>query len=130
MTAARFQRGFTLIELMITVMIVAILAVIAVPAYNSQAMKARRSDGQSYLLTIQSRMERYMYDHDTYPSDLSQMSFSATSPEQHYEVEIVTPTAACPISICYQLLATPRGGQTADGPLELHSNGQKVGHWD
>lgn len=127
------QSGFTLIELLIAVVIVAIIAVIAIPSYQSQALKARRSDGQAFLLSISSRMERHMYDNDVYPESLDQLNgFSNAvelSPEKYYEVSIRTPSASCPVTSCYVLEAKALGPQVKDGNLELHSNGTKVGHW-
>jgi len=124
--------GFTLIELMITVAIVAIIAAIAIPSYQAQSLKARRSDGQAFLLNIQSRMERYMYDEDTYPASLTDLGFDAAkkrSPEGFYEVSIKTATSTCQITSCYVLIAEALGPQVKDGNLELDSKGNKVGHW-
>lgn len=126
--------GFTLIELMIVVAIVAIIAVIAIPSYQAHSMKARRTDGQSFLLNIQSRMERYIFDDETgeYPTSLTQLGFGTDkekSPEGFYEVSIKAASSSCPITSCYVLEATALGPQVDDGNLELHSNGTKVGHW-
>lgn len=124
--------GFTLIELMIVVAIIAIIAVIAIPSYQAHTMKARRSDGQAFLLNIQSRMERYMYDNDTYPASLADLSgfttATVTSPEKYYEVSMKT-VDGCPVISCYVLEAKALGPQVKDGNLELHSNGKKVGNW-
>ena len=127
------NQGFTLIELMIVVAIVGILAAIAFPSYQDSLNKGRRSDGQAALLQLQSVMERHMFDNNQYPSKLSDLSIyssdSTESPEGHYDVSIKNPTAACPVTNCYQLLATAKGVQTGDGDLELHSDGTKVGNW-
>src|SRR5467141_5334731 len=50
--------GFTLIELMVTVAIVAILATIAVTSYSSQVQKSRRTEAKSALLDLAGREER------------------------------------------------------------------------
>lgn len=126
--------GFTLIELMVAVAIVTIIAVIAIPSYQAHTMKARRSDGQAFLLNIQSRMERYIYDNEQgeYPSSLTELGFGSateTSPEGYYDVSIKAASGDCPITSCYVLEATALGPQVDDGNLELHSNGTKVGHW-
>ena len=52
------QRGFTLIELMIVVAIVAILASIALPAYNSSVTKSRRADARVMLLRAVQQQEQ------------------------------------------------------------------------
>lgn len=53
------QAGFTLIELMITVVVIAILAAIALPAYKDYATKSRRADGRSALSALAAAQERY-----------------------------------------------------------------------
>jgi type IV pilus assembly protein PilE len=60
------QRAFTLIELMIVVAIGAILAAIAVPAYNDYILRARLVDGTNALAAMQGQMERYFQDNRTY----------------------------------------------------------------
>jgi type IV pilus assembly protein PilE len=64
-------RGFTLIELMITVAIVALLASIAYPAYLDSVRKGRRAEGRSALLNLLQQQERF------YTQTGSYMSFTA-----------------------------------------------------
>lgn len=52
------QRGFTLIELMITVAIVGILSAIAVPSYNKYVLRANRANAKTALLSIAQRLEQ------------------------------------------------------------------------
>ena len=58
--------GFTLIELMITVAIVAILAAIAYPSYTEYVLRARRAEGKSVLLQAAQWMERYYTENNRY----------------------------------------------------------------
>lgn len=60
--------GFTLIEVMISVAIVAILAAVALPAYNEFVMRSRLIDAQSKLGDLRIQMERYFMDNRTYVS--------------------------------------------------------------
>ena len=54
------QKGFTLIELMIAVAIVAILAAIALPSYSSYVVRAKRSAAQSQMMDIANREQQFL----------------------------------------------------------------------
>ncbi len=58
--------GFTLIELMIVVVIVAILSVVAIPAYQESVAKAKRADAQGALYGLAGAMERFYTENNTY----------------------------------------------------------------
>lgn len=60
------QRGFTLIELMITVVIIGILAGVGYPSYIQYVTKAKRSAAQGFMLQLASREEQYLADARTY----------------------------------------------------------------
>lgn len=60
------QHGFTLIELMVTVVIVAILAAIAVPSYTAYVVRGKIPDATSNLATKRVQMEQYFQDNRTY----------------------------------------------------------------
>lgn len=59
---SRRYSGFSLIELMITVIIAAILAAIAVPAYRDHSMRARVTEALSQLAATNLRLEQFYQD--------------------------------------------------------------------
>jgi type IV pilus assembly protein PilE len=62
----KLTAGFTLIELMITVAIVAILAAIAYPAYTDQIAKGRRAECRGGLMQALQQQERYFTQYNAY----------------------------------------------------------------
>ena len=64
--ARKDERGFTLIEVMITVAIIAILAAVALPSYSSYIMRAKVTDAAKGLSEMRLKMEQYFQDQRTY----------------------------------------------------------------
>lgn len=60
------HHGFTLIEVMITVAIVAILASIALPAYNDYVLRGRLAEAHGELVAMRARLETFFLDNRTY----------------------------------------------------------------
>lgn len=58
--------GFTLIELMITVAIVGILAMVALPSYRDYILRGQLTDASNGLATIRAQMERHFQDNRSY----------------------------------------------------------------
>jgi type IV pilus assembly protein PilE len=58
--------GFTLIELMVTVAIVAILAAVALPSYTAYITRSKITEATSNLLAMRTKMEQYFQDNRTY----------------------------------------------------------------
>ena len=69
------SRGFTLIELMITVAIVAILAAIALPSYYQYILRSNRSAAESLMQEMASAQERYMVDARQFASSASALGY-------------------------------------------------------
>ncbi|QSB00625.1 prepilin-type N-terminal cleavage/methylation domain-containing protein [Methylomonas sp. EFPC1] len=66
--------GFTLIEMMLAVAIMAVLTAIAIPAYNGYIDKSKNDLAISYLLAIQTELERYYTREFHYPNALSDIT--------------------------------------------------------
>ncbi len=73
------ELGFTLIELMITVAILAILSAIALPSYSEYVKKGKRTEAKVELLRIGQMQESYFVQNLSYAKDLSQLGFSANT---------------------------------------------------
>ena len=62
------QRGFTLVEVMIVVVIIAILSAIAVPSYRDYVTRSRITEATSGLSDARVKMEQFFQDNRTYPT--------------------------------------------------------------
>ena len=75
----KLQKGFTLIEVLITVAIIGILGAIAYPSYSTFVTKSNRAEPQKELLELANLMEQYFIDHRTYTNKLTLLGKSADS---------------------------------------------------
>lgn len=116
--------GFTLIELMIVVAIIAILASIAYPSYVDSTRTANRSSAQADLMQLASFMERNFSEANRYDQDSSGTAINTAAlpfdqiprtgvATYNYTIAFSS-TAPCTTATCFTLTATPAGGQAAD----------------
>jgi type IV pilus assembly protein PilE len=66
MNTKSFSKGFTLVELMIVVAVIAILAAVAIPAYHNHILRVRQSEAHNSLLDIKASQEMFYAQYNTY----------------------------------------------------------------
>lgn len=124
------HRGFTLIELMITVAILGILAAIVWPSYQEYVLRGNRTEGKSLLMDAAARQERYFAQNNTYVTSATtignlRLPNNNQSPNNFY---VLTVAAGGNGEGPYKLTASPQGSQTRDtkcNVLTLTATGAK-----
>lgn len=105
----RKMKGFTLIEMMITVAIIGITTLTAIYLYTDQIKHGRRIDAINALLSISLAEERYRSTNTTYGTLAQVWGGVTTSQEGYYTLAISNVTATT-----YTITATGTGTQTSD----------------
>jgi type IV pilus assembly protein PilE len=128
-------RGFTLVEVVVAMAILAILTAIAIPNYTAYVQRSNRSEARSQMLEATIWMERWRTERGRYddpdspgnpppsppfPTTLQQSPSTGTA---KYTIAVATPTA-----IAYTITATPVGAMAGDvcGDLEIDSRGRRT----
>ena len=132
LSTVRSQRGFTLIELMMVVVIVAILLAVALPAYQNQMIRGHRAAAKSEMMEIANKQQQYLLANRAYATTVvekkSMPEISYSLPDEvktKYTLGITVDNTALPT---YTLQFTPIGSQASDGPdpLTINSEGAKT----
>ena len=118
------ELGFTLIEVMITVVIVAILASVAVPSYMSSVRDSRRADAKQAMLAAAQTMESFYAMNMTYVGSSTGTTptiFTTKVPKDGTDRYYTLSFMAAPTASTYTLQAVPQGSQADDrcGTLSL-----------
>ena len=136
-------RGFSLIELLIAMVIVAILASIAIPSYQAYVLRSHRTDAKSALLDLASMEERFFSTNNSYtdiPNNLGYPGAVAGVPfpvglNGYYQVTVAQTPAAPPVNgnngtpATYTITANALGNQQNDTQclqFTINSAGQQT----
>ncbi len=133
MNMPRNQRGITLIELMIVVVVISILAAVAYPNYQEFVARAKRNEAKAALLRLATNQERFYLNNNTFTADLRQLGFTSDddgdtsiTENAYYVIEVTganasnfTATATYrfgepEVSKCETFTINGRGAKTSD----------------
>jgi len=140
------QRGFTLIELMVVVVIISILAAFAIPSYQRYVRRTVCQDAQATLLAAASALERYRAQHNHYDpanaNKLAELGYSQSPKNGRAEFTLTrsgerivgsgATAGACTgsatgTSFCLQATPVGSGLLQGTGTLTLDSKGERGG---
>jgi len=127
----RTHRGFSLAELMVALIIIAILAAMALPAWQQHFHRAWRMQARAELVAVMLALERHALSTSTFAR-----TPDATAPAGHWPRPVPAPPAAArhwltatscaglDLSHCVEVRATPSYADAQCGTLILRSNGE------
>lgn len=134
------SKGFTLIEVMIVVAIIAIIVGIALPNYREYVLRSNRAVAKGAILEVASRQEQYFLNNRSYTNLLTDLGYTAnyfitsegggltTAAGSIYRMIITQPDSNTGETI-YTLSAVPHGSQTEDtkcGTLGINEQANKT----
>lgn len=133
---AKRMGGYTLMEMMIVALIVGIVAAIALPSYQSQVSRTRRSDCMGTLLGLAQAMEKYNAINYTYTGAANAGADTGAPANTLYpskcpvdgDAVFYNLTIQAATATAFTVQAQPVGNQAGDGLLRVNSLGQRF--WD
>jgi len=129
----RVHKGFTLIELMIVVVVIAVLSAIAIPSYKNYVLRAKRASARTAIQNMAQQQERYFTQNNTYLV----VNTGGTPPagwvnwvgdsyaQRYYDLSVAVTAGATTTAAAFSIVAAPANGwsDVQCGTLTLTSAG-------
>ena len=107
--------GFSLVEVAVVVVIVAVLAAFAVPRFQVSVERSKASEAFNYGSTLHSAMERYRAGQGRYANDITMLNTSMTPPDCFTVGAVVVPDSASSLEDGWEITMTRSGSTAAYG---------------
>lgn len=127
-------RGFTLIELIVAMVVIAILAAIAIPQYSEYISRSRRAEAQAFLIEVAARQQHFLVDRRAYSTNITNaptaggLGMTIPAPVANFYDVSITAVDNTAFPPTFTVSAAPRGAQAGDqcGTLTVNQAGQRT----
>ena len=106
--------GFTLIELMIAIAVVALLGALAYPSFLDAVRKSRRADGMGALAAVQQAQERWRNNNANYSTSLADLNVPSSSSNGYYTISVTAEPGGRPLAVAYVATAVGKAGTSQE----------------
>jgi type IV pilus assembly protein PilE len=124
--AQALQRGFTLIEMMVVVVIVGILAAIAYPAYADYLIKGNRAAAQSHLMELALAQQQYLADNRAYADTIAKLNVPTPAIVSDYYTISAPTVGDTPPTFSLSAVPISSKRNKNDGTLTITNTGAKT----
>lgn len=118
----RRQQGFTIIELMIVVVVIAVLSAIALPSYSDYVTRSKFAEAHAHLADLRVKMEQYYLDNRRYSSNagggtcgIAGGNAPTTQGTKYFDFTCASSSATAAGDQAYVLTATGKSGEGLSG---------------
>jgi type IV pilus assembly protein PilE len=124
--SGRRKGGFSLIELMIVLAIIALLVSIAVPTYRQHVIRGKRSGAMAAMMDLSAREQQFLLANRGYANKAALTAVGYSPPPevtQDYDWDVAVGAGGVP---SFLITFTPAGAQAVDGPLTIDNLNNKT----
>ncbi len=112
--ASKNERGFTLVELAIVIVIIGVLASFGVPRFRDAVERSKAGESMTYLSSVRAAQERYHAREGTYADDLTKLDISIPTPK-YFTVGDIAPGTTGDLENSWTLTLTRQGASAGYG---------------